>query len=99
MKVKQFTRRVYNSPLVKFTNFENNGHINLIHLRTPYSNGMQWAIHNTTGHPTAHHAIFANYEKAITAYNQMEAEASKHTPIYCTGVLHENMPREHKQPQ
>ena len=44
-------KRVFNSPLIEFANFEDGSHVNLIRLNKPYANGIKYAVYETTKSP------------------------------------------------
>ena len=41
-------KRVFNIPLIAFTNFEDGSFVNLIKLNKPYANGVSYAVYETT---------------------------------------------------
>lgn len=64
-------KRVFNSPLLQFANFEDGSHINLIRLKKPYANGASYAIHETTKSPFCSNGLFKTIEQAQSKFNLM----------------------------
>lgn len=64
-------KRVFNSPLLQFANFEDGSHINLIRLTKPYANGASYAIHETTKSPFCSNGLFKTIEQAQDKFNLM----------------------------
>jgi hypothetical protein len=63
-------KRVFNSPLIDYKNFEN-GSINLIKLIKPYANGMAWAVYETTNNPFCSNGLFKTEKQARDKFNLM----------------------------
>lgn len=42
-------RRIFNSPLIRFINFQDGNYINLIEIKPPYEDGTKYAMHDTEG--------------------------------------------------
>lgn len=57
-------KRVFNSPLVAFTNFEDGSFVNLIRLTKPYANGNSFAVYETTKSPFCSNGMFKTFERA-----------------------------------
>lgn len=71
-------KRAFNSPLIRYTNFEGGSHINLIRLVTPYANGDSYAIHETTNNPLQSNKLLKTFDIALKEYERMvEVEKSK----------------------
>lgn len=64
-------KRVFNSPLIKFVNYEDGSHINMIKLIKPYANGNAWAIHETTDNPFCSNGLFKTEQQALDKFNLM----------------------------
>jgi len=64
-------KRVFKSPLIRFANFKDGSHVNLIRIDKPYSNGDSYAVHETTSSPFCSNGLFKTYEKAIEKFNLM----------------------------
>lgn len=64
-------KRVFNSPLVRFANFKDGSHVNLIKLIKPYANGVAYAVHETTKSPFCSNGLFKTYEKAREKFDLM----------------------------
>jgi hypothetical protein len=64
-------KRVFNSPLVMFANFEDGSHVNLIRLIKPYANGWSFAVHETTKSPFCKSGMFKTYEQAKAKFDLM----------------------------
>lgn len=72
MKVyPKLPQRVFNSPLIKYANFEDGSHVNLIKLIKPYSNGTAYAVHETTKSPFASNGMFKTIEHANKKFDLM----------------------------
>ena len=68
-------KRVFNSPLLQFANFEDGSHINLIRLTKPYANGVSYAVHETTKSPFCSNGLFKTIEQAQAKFNLMVKNA------------------------
>jgi hypothetical protein len=64
-------KRVFNSPLIEFANFEDGSHVNLIRLIKPYANGYSYAVHETTKSPFCSSGMFKTYDKAKEKFELM----------------------------
>ena len=64
-------QRVFNSPLIRFANFKDGSHVNLIKLIKPYANGVAYAVHETTKSPFCSNGLFKTYEKAREKFDLM----------------------------
>lgn len=71
MKNLKLPRRVFNSPLIKYANFSDGSFVNLIRLNKPYSNGMSYAVYETTKSPFCFNGMFTTLEKATDNFNLM----------------------------
>lgn len=64
-------KRAFNSPLIKFANFADGSHVNLIRLIKPYANGVKYAVHETTKSPFCSNGLFTTLEKAEAKFSLM----------------------------
>ncbi len=64
-------KRAFNSPLIRFTNFKDGSHVNLIRLLKPYANGDAFAVHETTKSPFCSNGLFKTLEQAEVKFNLM----------------------------
>lgn len=64
-------KRVFKSPLIKFVNYEDGSHINMIKLIKPYANGDAYAIHETTANPFCSNGLFKTEQQALDKFNLM----------------------------
>ena len=64
-------KRVFNSPLIRFANFKDGSHVNLIKLNKAYVNGNIYAVHETTKSPFCSNGMFKTYEKAKEKFDLM----------------------------
>lgn len=64
-------KRVFNSPLVEFANFEDGSHVNLIRINKPYANGIRFAVHETTKSPFCSNGLFKTFEEAKEKFDLM----------------------------
>ncbi len=74
-------KRVFNSPLIMFANFEDGSHVNLIRLKKPYANGATYAVHETTRSPFCSNGMFKTFEAAKRKFDLMVYNASFVSPI------------------
>ena len=75
-------KRVFNSPLIRFANFPDGSHINLIRLFKAYANGDAYAVHETTKNPFCSNGMFKTEEKAKEKFETLLANESRvHQPI------------------
>ena len=81
MSYLQLPKRVFNSPLIKYTNFKDGTFINLIRLIKPYANGDSYAVYETTTNPFCSNGLFKTKEKAEEKYNLMVRNGSKNNPV------------------
>ena len=63
-------KRIFNSPLIDYRNF-NNGFINLIKLSKPYANGVSWAVYETTDNPFCSNGLFKTEKEARDKFDLM----------------------------
>ena len=77
MPYLQLPKRVFQSPLIEYANFQDGSHVNLIRLIKPYANGVSYAVHDTTKSPFCSNGLFKTYEKAKTKFDLMVKNASQ----------------------
>ena len=83
-------KRVFNSPLIEYVNFEDGSNINLIRLNKPYKNGITYAVYETTKSPFCSNGLFKTIDKAKDKFNLMVINNSKLTGIKDEGTLINN---------
>lgn len=83
-------KRVFNSPLIKYVNFEDGSNINLIRLNKPYKYGTKYAVYETTKSPFCSNGLFKTIDKAKDKFNQMVINNSRLTGIKDKGTLINN---------
>ena len=71
MKYLQLPKRVFNSPLIEYVNFEDGSFVNLIKLTKPYADGRAYAVYETTKSPFCSNGMFSNYEAAKEKFQLM----------------------------
>jgi hypothetical protein len=81
MSYLKLTKRVFNSPLIEFANFEDGSHVNLIKLNKPYANGISYAVHETTKSPFCSNGLFKTYEEALKKFELMIKNAQNVTNL------------------
>lgn len=64
-------KRVFNSPLIEYANFEDGSFVNLIRLNKPYKNGISFAVYETTKCAFCSNGLFKTYEKAKEKFELM----------------------------
>jgi len=69
-------KRVFNSPLIEFANFEDGSFVNLIKINKPYANGNSYAVYETTKSPFCSNGMFKTYEKAKEKFELMVRNGS-----------------------
>ena len=82
----QLPQRVFNSPLLRYTNFKDGSFINLIRLNKPYANGDSYAVYETTSSPFCSNGLFKTHEKALEKYNLMVRNAQQVSEITNSGI-------------
>ena len=71
MSYPKLPKRVFNSPLIEYANFEDGSHVNLIRLIKPYANGIAWVVSETTKSPFCSNGMFKTYERAKEKFELM----------------------------
>lgn len=79
-------KRVFQSPLIEFVNFEDGTHVNLIKLNKPYANGDSWAVHETTKSIFCSNGMFKDFNSAKDKFNLMVKNGTTSSPIKNRGV-------------
>ena len=74
-------KRVFKSPLIRFANFKDGSHINLIKLNKPYANGIAYAVHETTKSPFCSNGLFKTENEARIKFELMVRNASYHSEL------------------
>jgi hypothetical protein len=64
-------KKVFNSPLIEYANFEDQSFVNLIKLNKPYANGISYAVYETTNNAFCSNGLFKTYEKAKLKFELM----------------------------
>ena len=72
--LKVLPRRVFNSPLIEYANFNGNRHINLIRLIKPYADGTKYVVTNTVNEI---HTAHSNYYSAKEQFEFRVWQANK----------------------
>lgn len=76
MSYPSLPKRVFNSPLLICTNFEDGSYINLIKLNKPYSNGDSYAVYETTKSVFCSNGMFKTYQEAKIKFDLMVKNGS-----------------------
>ena len=79
-------KRVFKSPLIEYANFEDGSFVNLIRLIKPYSNGVSYAVYETTKSPFCSNGLFKSYQKAKEKFDLMVKNASYESKLIKTGL-------------
>lgn len=79
-------KRIFNSPLIRYANFKDGSHVNLIRLSKPYVNGNSYAVHETTKSPFCSNGLFKTYETAVEKFNLMVKNAQSESLLVASGV-------------
>lgn len=85
-------KRVFNSPLIAFTNFEDGSFVNLIKLNKPYANGVSYAVYETTKSAFCSNGLFITLEKAKEKFNLMVKNGSLESSIMKSGIIDHSKP-------
>jgi hypothetical protein len=83
-------RRVFNSPLVEYANFEDGSNVKLLRLLKPYADGRAWAVHETTKSPFCSNGMFKNYQQAKEKFDLMVRNGSRESPLLCRSEIKAN---------
>lgn len=86
-------KRVFNSPLVKYANFQDGSFVNLIRLNKPYKDGTSWAVYETTKSPFCSNGLFKTLDKAKAKFDLMVKNASRVSPLVRKGKVNGFIPR------
>lgn len=79
-------KRVFNSPLVEYANFEDGSFVNLIRLNKPYANGVCYAVYETTKSAFCSNGMFKTYENAKAKFELMVKNGSRESPLKNRGL-------------
>ncbi len=82
----ELPKRVFNSPLIKYANFQDGSSVNLIRLIKPYANGNSYAVHETTASAFCSSGMFKTYDKALDKFALMVNNASKESNLIKAGI-------------
>lgn len=82
----QLPKRVFQSPLLEFVNFEDNSFVNLIKLNKPYANGDSFAVYETTKSVFCSNGLFKTYEQAKKKFDLMVHNGSFESKIRNRGL-------------
>ena len=91
MSYPKLPKRVFNSPLIAYANFEDESFVNLIRLIKPYANGVKYAIYETAKSPFCSNGVFTTLEKAERKFNLMVKNAQTESKLVEQGDLPQNM--------
>lgn len=79
-------KRVFNSPLLEYANFEDGSHVNLIRLIKPYANGYSYAVHETTKSAFCSSGMFKTYDAAKKKFELMVKNGQSESPLRDRGL-------------
>jgi len=79
-------KRVFNSPLIEYANFEDGTHVNLIRLIKPYADGISFAVHETTKSPFCSNGMYKDYSKAKAKFELMVRNAQTESKLIKRGL-------------
>jgi len=88
-------KRVFNSPLIRYANFKDGSHVNLIRLIKPYANGHSYAVHETTKSPFCSNGLFKTYGKAKEKFDLMVKNAKSVSELIKEEAVSNNMKYNH----
>jgi len=91
MSYPKLPKRAFNSPLIRYANFKDGSHVNLIKLSKPYANGIAYAVHETTKSPFCSNGLFKTYEKATEKFNLMVRNAKYESDLICEGFTNNSI--------
>lgn len=77
-------KRVFNSPLLAYSNFADGSHVNLIRLIKPYANGVSYAVHETTKSPFCSNGLFKTLEAATAKFELMTKNGASESALINT---------------
>lgn len=86
MSYLQLPKRVYRSPLLKFANFKDGSHVNLIRIEPPYANGDMYAVSETTSNPFCSNGMFKDLNDALNKFNLMVRNHSRNNVVVDKGI-------------
>ena len=84
--MKTLPKRVFNSPLIEYANFEDGSHVNLIRITPAYKDGAAYAIDETSTNPFCRGGLHKSYEDAKRKFNLMVRDAQHSSKIISQGV-------------
>lgn len=86
MKNIDLPRRVFNSPLLEYANFEDDCPINLIRLHKSYANGKSYAVYHPTNKKPLNGVLFTSFEKAKKYFDNVISSKSKIIKMLKQGI-------------
>lgn len=66
---------------MRYANFADGSHVNLIKLRSPYATGHDYAIHQTTKSPLCQNEMHKGFYEANERFERMVSDAALESPI------------------
>lgn len=82
----ELPKRVFQSPLIEYCNFEDGSFVNLIRLNKPYANGNCYAVYETTKSTFCSNGLFKSFSEAKEKFELMIKNGSKESPIAKIGI-------------
>jgi hypothetical protein len=83
-------KRVFNSPLLEYANFQDESFVNLIKLNKPYANGIGYAVYETTNNAFCSNGLFKSYEKAKLKFELMIKNHTYNSKLIKKGKTNNN---------
>lgn len=87
MSYLQLPKRVFQSPLIEYTNFKDGSFVNLIELFKPYADGREFAVYETTKSVFCSNGMYKTYDVAKAKFDLMVRNGSKISCIRDTKKL------------
>lgn len=91
MNYPTLPRRVFNSPLIEYANFQDGSHVNLIKLIKPYANGAAFAVHETTKSAFCSSGMYKSYDLAKKKFELMIKNACYESPLRERGITNHSI--------
>lgn len=82
----QLPKRVFQSPLIEYCNFEDGSFVNLIRLNKPYANGDCYAVYETTKSAFCSNGLFKSFSAAKIKFEKMVENGSRESKIKERGL-------------
>lgn len=86
MSYLKLPKRVFNSPLIRYVNFEDGSFVNLIRLNKPYKDGTAYAVYETTKSAFCSNGLFKTLEDAQKKFDLMVRNGSYESTIKEQGI-------------